>query len=382
MLTPAQISARMEGSLRQVEPGRLEALLPSPCVQNHAAFLHTHQGELSCCWFGGSLEGRSDISIYRSILNAHTSVWSQPLQLSNDPERSEQNPVLFTPPDGRTRLFHTAQPGGNQDECTVCSRQPLHPPYEPDTVPLRAGTFIRSPVFMREDNTWLLPLFRCASRPGYRWNGSHDTAALALSKDAGRSWREIEVPDSQGCVHMTIVAVANTRLAAFFRRRQADYVYRSESLDGGESWCSPVATDVPNNNSSIAVISLMDGRVAMVCNPVNREMTSDRRESLYDELGEDDDRAPAEGGCDPVWGVPRAPLSLCFSTDGGHRFDHRIIVENSPGHCLSNNSEDGRNFELSYPSLLQRNNGDLELAYTYFRRAIKHTRLTSEWQHW
>ncbi|PJN92962.1 hypothetical protein CNY89_24975, partial [Amaricoccus sp. HAR-UPW-R2A-40] len=66
------------------------------------------------------------------------------------------------------------------------------------------------------------------------------------SLDGGRSWS-----DSTGCVHMTLVPLGGARIAAFFRRRQADFVYRTESLDGGRSWSAPEPTDVPNNNSSI-----------------------------------------------------------------------------------------------------------------------------------
>jgi predicted neuraminidase len=46
---------------------------------------------------------------------------------------------------------------------------------------------------------------------------------------------------------------------------------------------------------------------------------------------------------------------------------------------LSNNSLDGKNLEMSYPSLAEQPDGTLDLAYTYFRRAIKHVRLTPEW---
>jgi predicted neuraminidase len=249
----------------------------------------------------------------------------------------------------------------------------------PVSLSLPGGTFIRSPLFVRSDDAWLLPLFRCIPKPGYRWNGSHDTAAIALSTDAGRHWREIDIPQSEGCVHTTLIAVDTNTIAAFFRRRQADFIFRCESRDGGDTWSTPVATDIPNNNSSIAAITLQDGRVAIACNPVNRDSSELRRESLYDEVDEDDERVSATGGCNPVWGVPRAPLSLCFSSDGGLSFEHRIVIEQSSGNCLSNNSEDGRNFELSYPSLLQREDGSLDLAYTYFRRAIKHTRLSSDW---
>ena len=373
--TPEQIALQMDGNLHQVAPGRFEALLPSPCIQNHAAFLSVSEKGLQCLWFGGSLEGKSDISVWRSTLA--DGIWSNVEQLSFDPDRSEQNPIQFRAPDGRCIVLNTAQVGGNQDDCAVMIREDG---CEARRLPLPPGTFIRAPILVREDGAWLLPLFRCVSRKGERWNGSHDTAAVAISADGGANWREVEVPGSTGCVHMTLVSLGDDRFAALYRRRQADFVYRAESIDGGESWSTPVATDVPNNNSSISAIGLADGRVAMACNPVNATMFPDaRRASLYDELGEDDARPDASGGCDPIWGVPRAPMTICFSGDGGMTFPRRVVVEDGPGTCLSNNSTDGRNKEMSYPSLVETPGGGIDLAYTYFRRAIKHVRLTSEW---
>jgi predicted neuraminidase len=373
-VSPDSIAAGMDGRLRAAGAGRAEALLPSPMPQNHAAFLARRDGALDCLWFAGSLEGKSDISIHRSTLRGDT--WTRAQRLSDDPERSEQNPVQFTAPDGRTLILHTAQPGGNQDACVVRMRQAGRPPRD---LPLPPGTFIRAPVLVRDDGAWLLPLFRCVSRPGAKWTGSHDTAALAISTDAGERWRLVEVPGSLGCVHMTPVPLQGGRLAAFFRRRQADAVHRSESRDGGETWSAPEPTDVPNNNASIAVVALRDGRLAMACNPVGAAGDPGRRASLYDELGEADERPNATGGCNPVWGVRRAPMALCVSDDGGRTFPLRRVVEDGPGTCLTNNSLDGSNRELSYPALLEAGDGALDLAYTCHRRAIRHVRLAPGW---
>ncbi|MGI9524774.1 MAG: sialidase family protein [Hyphomicrobiaceae bacterium] len=375
MSTPEKIAAGMDGGLREVEPGRLEALLPSPCIQNHAAFLTLEPYGLSCHWFGGSLEGNSDISIYTSKLT--DTAWSPGCRMTDDPECSEQNPVKFNSPDGRQLVLNTAQPGGNQDECVIRVREQG---CAPNDLALPRGTFIRGPVHVRGDGAWLLPLFRCVARAGQRWTGSHDKAVSAISGDGGVTWREVEVPRSIGCVHMTLVELQDGRLAAYFRRRQADFVHRSESSDGGESWSVPVALDVPNNNSSISAIRLRDGRVALACNPVNAVMHPEsRRASLYDELGAGDDRPNATGGCNPVWGVPRAPMVLCLSEDGGYRFQKQIVIENGMGSCLSNNSIDGGNQEMSYPSLVEDDRLTLHLAYTYHRRAIKYVQLKSEW---
>lgn len=389
-MTPDDIARKMTGALTQTLPGRTEAFLPSPMVQNHASFLHARaDGSLICAWFGGSLEGKSDISIYASVLVQGASAWGAPQRLSFDPAHSEQNPVLFQAPDGRLLLFHTSQPSGNQDECRIRMAE-----IQTDTadatrltttegrfLDLPRGSFVRAPVIVRSDGAWLLPIFRCIPRPGQKWNGSHDTAAIGISEDAGMTWRLEELDQSTGCVHMSPVSHGETTMAAFFRRRQADFVYRTESRDEGRTWSIPQPTDLPNNNSSIAAIALDGGRIAIIGNPVNAAASPDRRTSLYDELGEADDRPEADptGGCVPIWGVPRAPVSVCISSDGGKTFPQRIVIEDGPGTCLSNDSTDGRNKEMSYPWLLAGSNGTLHIAYTYHRRAIKYIRLAPGW---
>ena len=384
-MTPDEIEARMTGALTATVGGRLEAYLPSPMVQNHAAFIERFDdGTMACLWFGGTLEGKSDISIYASTLAPGARKWSAPLQLSDDPDRSEQNPVLARNAAGQWLLVHTAQPSGNQDECLLRAREisvtdGMLSGGVPRLLDLPLGTFVRGRFVRRPDGVWMMPVFRCISRPGQRWNGSHDTAGVAVSLDDGMTWTLSEVPGSIGSVHMTIVLLEGNHFAAFYRRRQSDFVHRSESLDGGVTWSAPEATDVPNNNSSINVVRLADGRLAMVCNPASAATSSDRRASLYDEIEEGDDRPDASGGCAPIWGVPRAPLTLCISTDGGRTFPLRRVIDDSPGTCLSNNSVDGRNKELSYPYLLQGPEGDIHVAYTYFRRAIKYVRLPKGW---
>ncbi len=389
-MTPDDIAAAMTGALHPRAAGGLEGFLPSPKIQNHAAFLNfLDDGALLCTWFGGTLEGKSDISIHGSILMPGAAQWSPAFQLSDDPHHSEQNPVVFRAPDGGLWLFHTSQPSGNQDECRLrmvpLRRDPADParllPGEGRFLDLPLGSFVRAPLMVRDDGAWLLPIFRCIRRPGQRWNGSHDHAAVGISADSGQTWRLEDVPDSLGSVHMCPVPVGDGRIAAFYRRRQADFVHRSESVDGGRSWSAPAPTDVPNNNSSISAIRLAGGAVAMICNPASAATSDDRRASLYDELEEGDDRPDADsaGGCVPIWGVPRAPVVVALSSDGGHSFPRGVLIEDGPGTCLSNNSIDGRNKEMSYPALLEGPDGSLHIAYTYHRRAIKYVRLPPGW---
>ena len=386
-MTPDEIAGRMDGRVAAAGGGRAEAFLASPVVHNHAAFLQwLPDGTLPCAWFAGTLEGRSDIFVHLATLAPGADRWSGADRVSDDETRSEQNPVIFVDPaDGGVGLFHTAQPGGRQEECEVLFRalertEAGDSPTSARTLDLPRGSFVRAQVVIRDDGAWMLPLFLCKVQAGARWTGSHDTAAVAVSDDRGATWSLVHVPESTGCVHMTIIPLGDGRMAAFFRRRQADFVFRSESGDGGRSWSVPEPADVPNNNSSIAALRLRDGRVALLCNPVSAAEATERRASLYDELGEDEDgRGDPAGGVEAIWGVPRAPLTLCVSEDGGRRFPVRRVVEDGPGTCLSNNALDGRNQELSYPAMAEAPDGTLHLAFTFHRRAIKHVRLAPGW---
>lgn len=385
-LDPAEVPALMTGRLAPSDSAadRADAYLPSPCVQNHAANLtFLADGTLTCVWFGGTMEGMGDISVYMSTLLPGAAAWSKPEKLSDDPLRSEQNPLLFQSPDGTIWLLYTSQTSGNQDGAVVKKRISTDGGRRfsaPDILCEIPGTFIRQPLVVNGDGAWLLPVFRCLSEAGRRWTGDIDRAAVLVSKDRGSSWDMVEVPRSLGAVHMNIVPLSGGDMVAFYRNRFATQVLRSHSDDGGLTWSAPEPTELPNNNSSIQAARLKDGRIAMVYNHSNAQTPDARRHSLYDEIegSEDAGAILATAVADrkgAVWGVPRAPLSLAISSDGGRTFAVRFDLDTGDGHCLSNNSTDMLNREFSYPSIVEGPDGALHIAYTYFRRAIKYVRL-------
>lgn len=377
-LSPAETEGYMDGHLRPhaVEGDRVEAMLPSPCVQNHAANLcWLPDGTLACVWFGGTMEGMGDISVWMSRLAPGSAQWSEAERLSDRADRSEQNPVLFVAPDGDVWLFHTSQPGGRQDECEIHFRRSQDGGRSFDAAARLGefkGIFVRQPPLIGPGGEWLLPGFRCVTPPEGRWNGSLDGAVMLVSRDGGATWEARDVPDSLGAVHMNPVPAQGPVMPAFFRDRFARCVRRSLSRDGGLTWSAPGDTDLPNNNSSVQAVRLADGRVALVGNPVNAAMSDQRRASLYDEIeGEEGASGGATGG-GAIWGVPRAPLVLALSSDDGASFPERRVLEEGSGYCLTNNSKDGLNKEYSYPSILPGPDGALHIAYTYHRRAIKY----------
>ncbi|MFD5778506.1 exo-alpha-sialidase [Streptomyces sp. NPDC126933] len=384
--------ATADGVLRPhpAEPGRAEARLAAPAPQNHAANLAVLPGgDLGCVWFAGTQEGVADISVWSARLAPGAGAWSAPVRLSDDTGRSEQNPVLFPAPSGELWLLHTAQRAGHQDTAEVRLRVSGDngATWGPSRVLFPAtaegGIFVRQPVTVLPSGRWLLPVFRCVTVPGERWSGGHDTSSVMVSDDAGRTWEERPVPVSTGLVHMNVHALADGSLLALFRSRWADAVHRCTSHDDGQTWTAPEPLSVPNNNSSLQFVPLDDGRLALVHNPSSAADATERRASLYDEI---DDAGLSGGGADTAgpagaafWGAPRAPLTLSVSSDGGRTWPVRRDLETGDGYCLTNNSRDGLNRELSYPSVTRSGDGTLHIAFTHHRRTIKHLRLSPAW---
>ena len=370
---------------------RMEMKLPTLSAQNHASnIMPLSNGDLLCAWFSGTQEGMKDISIYTARLKAGADQWSDLRKMSEDPERSEQNPVLFPAPDGKLWLMWTAQKSGNQDTAIIRYRISADQGRTwggIDTLFDKPGTFVRQPVVVLRNGDWLLPVFYCVTKLGEKWVGDHDCSAVKISTDAGKTWSEHAVPDSNGCVHMNIVQLASGELVAVFRSRWADSIYMSRSTDNGRTWLAPWPTQLPNNNSSIQCTCLANGHLAMVFNNISATESTDRRASLYDEIEDDEPaQAAADGDAEKTttgkkafWGTPRSPMTLAVSEDAGKTWPYIRDLEIGDGYCMTNNSKEKLNREYSYPSIKQGADGLLHITYTYFRQYIKYVRVAEEW---
>ncbi|KAL4889024.1 BNR repeat-like domain-containing protein [Aspergillus ambiguus] len=362
---------------------RKEAFVPSATVQCHASsLLFLADGDLLCTWFGGTMEGKPDISIYMSRLRAGDEEWGPAQKMTHDNSRSEQNPLLFRAPCGDVWLLYTSQHAGNQDSAIIKHRisRDGGETWGPEEALFEdKGIFIRQPIRILDDDTWVLPVFKCRVNPGQKWMGSDDISCVRLSKDQGQSWTEIEVPDSTGCVHMAIQRLKDGKYLALFRSRWADNVYLARSLDG-VTWSSPEATVLPNPNAGICFDVLPSGRIVLVYNHSSKTNATGRREGLYDDIGDEDDsrtNQTTESGKSAFWGAPRAPLCVAWSDDDGLTWKNKVL-EDGDGFCMTNNSEKKLNRELSYPSMVVGNDGTLHIAFTFWRQRIKHVQLKDD----
>ncbi|WP_354500789.1 sialidase family protein [Mycetocola sp. 2940] len=368
--------------------GRREALIPTSRAENHASFLHRlPDGTLAAVWFAGEREGMPDVRIQLSRFDESSGRWSDAEAVSPPSGQSHQNPVLATLPNGAVWLLYTAQDLGAQDTAVLMRRVSDDGGRtwgEPTPLLEDRGVFIRQDMVVLNDETLLLPIFRCELPQGRQWHGDTDTSSVLRSEDGGLSWTEVPVPRSLGAVHMDIVPFEDGQLVAFFRSRWADAVYRSESADAGRTWTEPYPTAMPNNNSSIQMrraALLGADSILAVLNPVSAEPGS--------ELGDidrahDEHKVTGPGEITPldrhaVWGVGRIPLTLLRSDDRGRTWKRVLDLETAdtvPEIVLERAGD--RAMEMSYPALLVGPNGDVHVTYSYCRLAIKHVLVPRE----
>ena len=217
--------------------GTVEAMLPTgPYATAHApALLELENGDLLCAWFAGSYEGSADVSVICSRLEKGSAAWTEPVMVSGDPHRSEQNPSLFLAPNGEVWAMYTAQLDrvegkDNMQFTSVVRRQRsvdggrTWGPF--DVVFPEEGTFCRQPIQILSNGRWIFGNWICTdSASGL----AGDPTAFRISDDAGKTWRMVDMPRSNGRVHANVVELENGHLAAFMRSRAADCIYRRES---------------------------------------------------------------------------------------------------------------------------------------------------------
>jgi len=346
--------------------------IPTLFPHNHASnLLVLSNGDILCAWFGGSCEGKADISIQCSRLGIGDAVWSEPAILSGDPERSEQNPILFEYEPGVVWLIYTAQIGIHQDTAVVRWRrsEDFGLTWSPiENLFSESGIFVRHPPVRLANGDLLLPAYYCLkSETGFL---GEDYSVMKRSSDGGLTWCEIPIEGSQGLVHMSLVEWSDGHLAGFFRSRRADQIYRTESIDAGNSWSVPVPVDLPNNNSSIQAVKLLNGQLAIVFNDVNAAIAPPKtnRPPWFDKKDMDSVQIKETAKPSSIWGVRRNPLVLALSNDGGVTWTRKKTLQTSEG--LEGEPE------FSYPSIKQSDDGTIHVTFTYLRQYIRHLQLS------
>lgn len=361
----------------------LKAYIPTTFRDNHASnLIELQNGDILCTWFAGLSEGSQDIKIALARLNKDSDRWSKPVLVTDDYERSEQNPSLFQDSDGKLWLLHTAQlsrgkmtneewlalvkSGKAKGHFTMQGTSEVRLRLSEDngytwsdkvSLFTKPGAYCRHPIRQISNGDWLFPMWYSVDEdsvdiPQY----GRDYSALQISSDQGKSWMEVQVPESVRRVHMCVVETRPGHIVAFFRSRSADFIYRAISEDYGRTWSNPAPTCLPNNNASIQAIRLQSGAIAIAFNNYGYSKDPDSVN----------------------WPRTRCPVTLALTYDEGISFPYMRSLETGESFLGWKNFQKNRTYH--YPSIMQSRDGNIHVSYTFHGRdCIMYHRINEDW---
>jgi predicted neuraminidase len=309
----------------------LESELIFPLQDKHvhgSTIVEGPNGDLLAAWFYGSGErSADDVQIQGARLKKGAKSWGPVFTMADTPDVPDCNPALFLDAKDRVWLFWIVV-HNNRWERSILKYRRAHtfgregPPVWDwqDIVLLKPGDDFAERMkagldeLGADDGMWAehaLPyselLVEAAKDPIKRdigwmtrtrpitlasgrillplYSDGFNASLVAISDDLGETWRASKPMIGLGPIQPTIAQRANGDLVALCRDsgRAPGRVMRSVSTDGGETWSLAHDTDLPNPGSSLAVVTLRDGRWALVYND-----TEDGRHQLAVALSEDE----------------------------------------------------------------------------------------------
>ena len=305
------------------QPGTFEACHASTIVE-------TIPGTFLGAWFAGSYEGSSDVGIWISTFQ--NSNWTEPIEVVKGIDSSGSqlpcwNPVLLKTRNNSLILFYKV--GINPREWwgeAILSTDGGNTWSESQKLPEGfLGPIKNKPIQLSNGN--ILCPSSVESLDG-KWS-----VHLEITNEDLTKWDKIKIEkdDSVGVIQPTIVEHPDGRLQMLCRSQQ-NLVYETWSEDRGLHWSKLSKTNLPNPNSGIDAVSLINGKFILVYNPL------------------------LQG---PDWYYGRNVLNAAVSEDGINWNDIYQLENEKEG-------------EFSYPAVIQAHDNSIHITYTAKRKSIRH----------
>jgi predicted neuraminidase len=356
-----------------------------PLQEKHvhsSTLVEAPDGQLLAAWFHGSGErSADDVVVQGARKKAGLDAWSEVFLMADTPNLPDCNPVLYIDARERLWLFWAAvhsnrwersllkfrraedylgsgppiwdwqdvilfKPGevfaeqlkegfealGYDEEMWADYARPydqLLVDAAQDPVKRDAGWMTRCRLLTLESGRILLPLY----------TDGFNISLVAYSDDEGDTWQTSAPIVGLGNIQPSLVQKKDGTLVAFMRDNgnAPKRILRAESRDEGETWSLARDMDLPNPGSSVAALTLADGRWLLIYNDTE---------------------------------VDRSSIAAALSDDEGASWPHIRKLDQA----------DGENF--GYPFAIQTEDGRVHVTYSYRGpegASIVHVNFAPDW---
>ena len=362
-----------------------ELIFPPQEMHCHgSSIVECDNGDLIACWFFGSGErSADDVKIQGARLRKGAKEWSPVFTMADTPNHPDCNPALFVDAKNRLWLFWIVvqdhkweqsllkyrradrftkdgppewswqdvillQPGDEFAKATaerfkeLDADEPMWGEYAlPYTKQLLAaskdpqkrqlGWMTRAKPVQLASGRMLVPLY----------SDGFNAGLMAISDDAGDSWKPSLPIIGYAPIQPTIAQKKSGQLVAYCRDSGGppQRILASTSDDGGITWSPARDTELPNPGSSLALLTLKDGRWTLVYN--------DAEDARY-------------------------TLAVAISDDEGATWKWKRHLDKT---------EKGKG-GFAYPTAIQGRDGRIHVTYTHNldeHKSIKHVAFTPAW---
>lgn len=317
------------GEQREFESGHASTLLA------------LNGGDVLAAWFGGSWEKAPDVAIWMS--RRVDGIWEEPWVISDKRGIALWNPVLFSRKDGRVFLYYKEGETIPQWKTMVMESTDGGRTFSRPKELVEGDIGGRGPVKNKPITLASGAIVAPASLEGGVWD-----AFVDISTDGGKTWEQSQlVPvrrvgyqrphrkqDRRDCYGKGIIQPtlweSRPDQVHMLLRSTSSAIFRSDSSDGGKTWCCAYQSGLPNNNSGVDVVKLPNGYLVLAYNPTPNLPN--------------------------YYKGPRTPLILSYSKDNGETWEELFVLENRDG-------------GYSYPAIIA-DKEKIQLTYTCDRETI------------
>jgi len=357
-------------------------------IQTHApSLIALKDGRIQAFWFSGSREGAKDVEIHSAVFDPARRLWSAERTLASreSTQRSVMryikklgNPVAGRAADGTLWLYYvtvsvggwsgssiTAMTSVDEGETWRPARRLITSPF------LNISTLVKGPPFLYGDGTMGLPVYHeFISKFG---------EILHLDRNGAVIDKQRLTAGGDGALQPVVLVQSPKDALALMRysgKGPQRRVISVSSKDGGRHWTAPAKTALSNPDSALSAIALSDGLMLAALN--NLEEGRDALSLMISaDAGitwknvyplEDQRNQPLDEG--HYLETIEALVKDTVAADAGE------YVQSVKGQmCRDHRCR----FEFSYPYLIQAQNGDFHLVYTWNRSFIKHVWFNRAW---